>query len=94
MPHVPDCHLKDMLKLATQNRVTAIMSDCDGVLCPPALFKRAHFQDLAALEGDRGAKAVFMALKSGAATLPLAPEHGRDIDCVADLEKAAEMLHA
>ena len=94
MPHVPDSHLKEMLTLAEQNRVTAIMSDCDGVLCPPALFKRDHFEDLAALEGDRGAKAVFMALKSGAATLPLATEHGRDIDYVADLEKAAELLNA
>ncbi|MFN3211580.1 MAG: NTP transferase domain-containing protein [Henriciella sp.] len=94
MPHVPSSHLKDMLTLAEQNRVTAIMSDCEGVLCPPALFKRVHFEELAALEGDRGAKSVFMALNSGAATLPLDAEHGRDIDCVADLKEAEEVIHA
>ena len=94
MPLVPNAHLLDMLKLAEQNRVTAIMSECDGVLCPPALFKRTHFEDLLKLKGDRGAKSVFQALKSGAATLPLASEHGRDIDLVADLKEVTEMTHA
>lgn len=94
MPRVPNAHLSKMLKLAAQNRVTAIMSECDGVLCPPALFKRTHFESLSKLEGDRGAKSVFAALKSGTVTIPLAIDHGQDIDHVADLENASEMTHA
>lgn len=94
MPHIPESHLSQMLKLAEQNRVTAIMSECDGVLCPPALFKRKHFEDLAQLTGDRGAKSVFLAQTSGTVTLPLAKTHGRDIDRVADLKPVAETAHA
>lgn len=94
MPHIPEAHISQMLKLAEQNRVTAIMSECDGVLCPPALFKRQHFEDLAKLSGDRGAKSVFLAQKSGTVTLPLAKAHGRDIDRVADLKPVAETAHA
>ncbi|MEL6414966.1 MAG: nucleotidyltransferase family protein, partial [Pseudomonadota bacterium] len=94
MPFVPNDHLSQMLKLAEQNRVTAIMSECDGILCPPALFKRTHFDNLSNLTGDRGARSVFAALRSGGVTLPLAAEHGRDIDLVADLEAASEMTNA
>ena len=94
MPLVPDDHLSKMLKLAEQNRVTEIMSECDGILCPPALFKRTHFESLSKLEGDRGAKSVFAALKSGGVTLPLATEHGRDIDRVSDLKDVSELTHA
>ncbi len=94
MPRVPSRHISQMLKLAEQNRVTAIMSECDGVLCPPALFKRKHFERLLTLEGDRGAKSIFQSLKAGSVTLKLATEHGRDIDVVADLQEASEMMHA
>ena len=94
MPRVPSSHLSQMMKLAEQNRVTAIMSECDGVLCPPALFKRKHFEDLLKLKGDRGAKSIFKSLKTGGVTLELASEHGRDIDVVADLIQASEMTHA
>ena len=94
MPDIPKSHLSRMLKLAEQNRVTAIMSECDGVLCPPALFKRKHFQDLAKLTGDRGAKSVFVAQKSGTLTLPLAKTHGRDIDRIADLTPIVETTDA
>lgn len=94
MPYVPASHLEAIQALAEQDQVTAIMSDCDGVLCPPALFKRKHFQALTEVTGDRGAKSVFLALTDGALTIPLSTQHGKDIDRVADLKEPSEIEHA
>lgn len=94
MPYVSDAHLNLVLRLANSPALTAIMSDADGVLCPPALFKRCHFDALSELTGDRGAKSVFAGLAHGTATVPIAPEEAIDIDRVEDLTRNAETIHA
>lgn len=90
MPKVPAIHLKTMLSVAQDETITAVMSECDGILCPPALFKRKHFEALTNLTGDRGAKSVFLDIGTGTKTIKLSPDNGIDIDQEADLIRAME----
>lgn len=94
MPFVPPSHLSAMIQRAEATSISAIMSDADGVLSPPALFKRTHFTALANLSGDTGAKSVFLKIGSGAETLPLSPRQAVDIDQVQDITALEDTLHA
>jgi xanthine dehydrogenase accessory factor len=94
MPNLPVAHLHKLLAAAEGADSHAVMSDVEGVLSPPAVFKRSTFADLAEITGDRGAKAVFKRLRSGAITLPLKASEAIDIDQVSDLQRALEMDHA
>ncbi|MEL6663497.1 MAG: xanthine dehydrogenase, partial [Pseudomonadota bacterium] len=64
--------------------VEAVMTEVDGVLCPPALFSRSVFSDLAQLGGDQGARALFKKL-SDTRTVALDAALAVDVDTVADL---------
>jgi len=94
MPRVPSAHVTKLLETAKAPQIKAIMSACDGVLSPPAVFKRDLFEDLLTLTGDRGAKSVFEMTTHDKMTVPLSAAHGADIDCVADLLRAMESEHA
>ncbi|MCR9269730.1 MAG: NTP transferase domain-containing protein [Hyphomonadaceae bacterium] len=94
MPYVSDDHLNHIQDLAQNPALTAIMSEANGVLYPPALFKRRHFDALAELTGDRGAKSVFEGLEHGAATASITPQEAIDIDRVSDLTRRQETVHA
>ncbi|MEM7328508.1 MAG: NTP transferase domain-containing protein [Pseudomonadota bacterium] len=94
MPYVPSSFVSDLLETALDPNVRAIMSDSDGVLSPPALFNRDLFDALETLTGDRGAKSIFHEMKDGAVALKLSPQQSMDIDCEADLLRAAEYEHA
>lgn len=93
MPRVPASHIDALLAAATDPAVDAVMTKIEGVLCPPAIFKRRHFDALLRLEGDAGAKSVFRHL-SNTKTIALSPELAIDIDHVADLQRAKETEHA
>ncbi len=88
MPLVPDDHLSALARAATPG-VPAVLSRSAALTGPPAVLDRALFPQLAALTGDRGARDVVAGL-DGVATRPLAPDHALDIDCEADLARAAE----
>lgn len=94
MPFVPPSHIYALRDCADIPGVTCVMSNCSGVLSPPALFKRKHFEALATLSGDRGAKAVFLSLEHGNRTVDLAVQSAVDIDVVADLDRALEFTDA
>lgn len=94
MPNIPAQHLNAMLSLSLGAKVQTIMSESDGVLGPPALFKRQHFDRLSALSGDRGAKAIFSETEDGARTIQISAFDAMDIDCVEDLSRALESEHA
>ena len=94
MPNIPATHFESLLQAATPNAVSAVMSDADGVLSPPALFKRQHFEALTRLAGDQGAKAVFIEAAGSGATVPLTPRQAMDIDTVQDLESLKEPANA
>lgn len=94
MPNVPAQHLDKMLSLSFDPDVLTVMSECDGVLGPPALFKRPHFDRLSALSGDQGAKAIFSETEDGARTIQFSSFEAMDIDSVEDLSRAMESEHA
>lgn len=56
---------------------TIVWCDHGETMGPPALFARAHFEELTALQGDRGAKAVIT--RHEAAVIPF-PDAAWDID--------------
>lgn len=94
MPFVPPSHLDAVRRAADVPGASCVMSQCDGVLSPPALFKREHFDALCALSGDRGAKAVFLAVEHGNRSVDLAPQYAADIDVTDDLKRAVESANA
>nr|WP_070959486.1 NTP transferase domain-containing protein [Hyphomonas sp. Mor2] len=94
MPFVPASHIDNLRLSADIPSTSCVMSESNDVLSPPALFKRQHFEALRSLEGDRGAKAVFLAIEHGNATIALTPEQAADIDVTADLVRAKETVHA
>lgn len=93
MPFVPASHLLAMMQRAEAASITAIMSDANGVLSPPALFKSMHFPALLNVSGDTGAKSVFLQIGSGAETLPLSASQAVDIDHVRDITSLEEVTH-
>lgn len=90
MPRVGSGHISKLLEAANRADVTAIMSRSDTLSCPPALFKREHFESLLQLKGEQGAKRIFDALDTGAITLPIDDASAQDIDTPADLARIRE----
>ena len=94
MPFVPASHLDALRNAADSPARSAIMTESDGTLCPPALFKRPHFEALMSLSGDQGAKSVFLNLPHGTDTCSLARDLAEDIDNMADMDRVKEATHA
>ncbi len=94
MPFIPASHLGVMRRAADNPSCSALMTEADGTLCPPALFKREHFSALTGLSGDQGAKSVFLKLGIGSQTCALAKDLAVDIDNLADLARVKEATHA
>jgi xanthine dehydrogenase accessory factor len=94
MPFVDASHIEGLRVRADVPSTTCVMSESLGVLLPPALFKRCHFEALSNLKGDRGAKSVFQAIEHGNVTVPLPVEQAADIDSAADLRRAREDVNA
>jgi len=94
MPFVPAAHLEALCKRADTSSRTAIMTEADGRLSPPALFTRTHFPALMELSGDQGAKALFLSLPLGSDTCALAKELAEDIDNETDMLRIKESTHA
>ena len=86
MPFVPDSHLRNLKKALTDG-ASAVMTEADGVLSPPALFRRETFDDLKSLSGDIGARGVFQKM-TGTATASLAAPNALDVDASANLATA------
>ena len=85
MPCVSGKHL-DALERAMTDGTDAVMSEIEGVLCPPALFARSAFNALIDLTGDQGARQVFADLGT-TATGSLDRHQGLDVDRLKDLQE-------
>ncbi|MEO0449903.1 MAG: NTP transferase domain-containing protein [Pseudomonadota bacterium] len=94
MPNVSDAHFETLIKTAETTAISAVMSKSDDLLTPPALFKRQHFERLTELQGDQGAKAIFLAARGTGATVPLSAFEAKDIDTVQDLHQLQETVDA
>jgi len=91
MPFVTDTHLEGLADALSQG-AGAVMSETGGRLSPPALFRRDHFNQLAAVTGDRGARQIFAGIPARQA-VAAAPDLLMDIDSGLDLQSAEELLN-
>lgn len=66
-----------------QSIIASTYADTIGV---PALFKKAHFQELLALKGQEGAKKLLVNYKDDVATIPF-PKGASDIDTPEDYQR-------
>jgi len=87
MPFVTEAYLQSMVKAASPNQ--AVMSQCEDILQPPALFPRSAFTLLADATADIGARAIFKRLPD-TTTHPICAMMARDIDTQAALTGAQE----
>lgn len=91
MPFVTDTHLEGLAE-ALSLGASAAMSKAEDRLSPPALFRREHFDQLAGITGDRGARQIFAGIPARQ-VVAAAPGLLLDIDCGLDLQRAKEMLN-
>ncbi|KCZ93365.1 nucleotidyltransferase family protein [Hyphomonas johnsonii] len=91
MPFVTGTHVSALMQ-GLDAGATAVMSETDGVLLPPAAFRRQHFDDLGRITGDSGARKLFERLH---ATRTVIADRGvlLDIDRVEDLTFAEDILN-
>ncbi len=80
-PHLTAAHLDALIARFNTERRT-IGSAYAGTIGVPAIFERARFPELAALEGDRGARALLR----DAASIDW-PDGAIDVDTAADLAR-------
>lgn len=79
MPFVTSGHLTSLMDCLGDGDAAA--STCEGVLMPPILFARSAFNTLAALEGDKGGKAVLKTLPR-IVEVEMSAHEATDIDTV------------
>ncbi|MBS1796084.1 MAG: nucleotidyltransferase family protein [Acidobacteria bacterium] len=82
-PFVNAAHLVSLAATHRRTRKPIVAARYNGGLGVPALFAREVFDELRALTGDRGAKAVIEHDRERVAVVDL-PEAARDIDTPAD----------
>lgn len=77
MPLVPRSHFRALTEAArARGRAAIVASVMDGVRMPPAAFGAEHFDALAQLEGDEGARALL----AEAETIACPPKWLTDVD--------------
>lgn len=91
MPMVTTEHYENVRLALSQS--SAVMSRANEALLPPAGFRANHFEDLLALTGDVGAKAIFMK-SPDKVVLEMAAEEAVDVDTPDDLVRLSEVVKA
>lgn len=84
MPFVEEEHVQKIDQ--SLNEHEAVMSIYENTLMPPAGFSRSVFDEVIALKGNKGAKSVFLKVKT-TTTLPISSRQARDIDTKEDLRQ-------
>jgi molybdenum cofactor cytidylyltransferase len=92
-PDLDAAHLHALVAAWSLDPARAVASAYAGVLGVPALLPRAWFADLAALDGDRGARDLLRQRAADVHAIACAPL-SRDIDVPADLHARASSLGA
>lgn len=90
-PDLNAAHLQALVQAWRREPAHAAASGYAGVLGVPALLPRAWFADLAALDGDRGARDLLRRRAAQVQSVACAPL-SRDIDVPADLPGGAPSL--
>ncbi|MDB5712877.1 MAG: hypothetical protein JWO15_274, partial [Sphingomonadales bacterium] len=85
MPFVSLCHLQQVAERFDPVDAPIVASVTNGIVMPPAIFARAYFDRLRALEGDSGARALL----ASAVHVAARPEELADIDTLKELDAAS-----
>ncbi len=83
-PRVPASHLARLAAVHAETGQPIVASAYAGTLGVPALFAAAAFDELLALDGEMGAKAVIAGRREDVAAVEC-PEAGFDVDTEGDL---------
>lgn len=84
-------HVTALISASNAHRTSVGAARYNGRLGVPALFTRRHFPELAALQGDAGARSLLVrAAEANDLAAIDAPELGFDIDLPADYERLRE----
>ena len=86
-PHIDEQHLQELVDTWSGADDEIVASAFAGTLGPPVLFGHAAFDELASLEGDRGAKSLLRDERFRVRTVGC-DAAGIDIDTEADLDAA------
>lgn len=81
MPFVTPRHFLALMASFDPDQSPVVASSGDNVAMPPALFGRAYFDGLRAMQGDKGGRALF----ADAKLVPADPAQLRDIDLPEDI---------
>jgi CTP:molybdopterin cytidylyltransferase MocA len=84
-PRVAAAHLRSLCAGWSGNRSEIVATGFDGTRGPPVLLPAACFDDLAALSGDRGAKALLADDRFKVVTVSC-PDAAVDVDTPGDLD--------
>jgi molybdenum cofactor cytidylyltransferase len=79
-------HLRALVETFARTQAPIVASGYGGARGVPALFSRALFPELEALEPEQGARGVIAREPSRVVEVPL-PDGGEDIDTAADLSR-------
>ncbi|MGB1043753.1 MAG: nucleotidyltransferase family protein [Flavobacteriaceae bacterium] len=91
-PFIPLSHLQNMLAAFKSNTIVVSSSE-QGYRGIPSLFSSAYFEELAALEDDRGAKPVCFKHKTNLQLVKTAHEDLDDMDTPDMYQKLKERLN-
>lgn len=77
MPFIKDHHIHGLIDRLCDH--DGVMSQAGDTLTPPAIFSSATFDALLTLQGDRGAKSIFLQMENRT-TYPISAQAAQDID--------------
>ena len=86
-PFVDETTVRGLFKMYCESGMPIVASEYNGVLGVPALFDRAMFDKLMALEGDEGARVIIRKYSSDKVASVPAPEAEFDVDTPDDQER-------
>ncbi|GAB5487291.1 MAG: hypothetical protein Pars2KO_08610 [Parasphingorhabdus sp.] len=89
-PFVSTAHIEQLISKFIRLGQMQIVASSDGKnIMPPAIFPADQFEKMAALDGDKGARALLL----DAATITFPKSNMLDIDTPDDLAAAKNLLH-
>ena len=90
-PFVSEKTIRSLIDARASSGKPIVASAYDGVLGVPALFDREVFDELMALEGDKGARVVIRNSKTDRVATINSPEAAFDVDTPADHQRLKEL---
>ena len=94
MPFVASQSIVQVVRAAQEAEAGIAAGAVEGKTSHPVAFTRRHFDELAGLGGDKGARDILDRLGAGVALVEVAPESRLDVDTPGDLRRALAIYKA